>query len=83
MVLMLCGYHAVAAAPTTSSASTSSTASHIVRSTNPSTYVGSSTSSTQSGRVATQYRPPAGRKSGTKRANRSRLRSSPRLNLRA
>ncbi|KAH9165135.1 hypothetical protein EDB89DRAFT_2246885 [Lactarius sanguifluus] len=51
MVLMLCGYHAVAAAPTAPSASTSSTAPHIVRSTNPSIYVGSSTSSTQSGRV--------------------------------
>ncbi|KAH9026202.1 hypothetical protein EDB85DRAFT_1979997 [Lactarius pseudohatsudake] len=66
MVLMLCGYHAVLAAPTPPSASTSSTASRSVRFATPSTDGDSSTSSAQPGR-AVQHRPRAGRKSGTKR----------------
>ncbi|KAH9026205.1 hypothetical protein EDB85DRAFT_1980024 [Lactarius pseudohatsudake] len=82
MVLMLCGYHAVLAAPTAPSASTSSAAPRIVRFATPSTDEGSSTSSAQPGR-AVQHRPRAGRKSGTKRRSRSGLRSSPRLNRRA
>ncbi|KAH8987906.1 hypothetical protein EDB92DRAFT_1874936 [Lactarius akahatsu] len=81
MVLLLCGYHAVAAASATPSASTSSTASRTVRFTRPSTPDGPSTSA-QAGR-AVQHRPPAGRKSGTKRASRPGSRSSSRLNGRA
>ncbi|KAH9165128.1 hypothetical protein EDB89DRAFT_2013073 [Lactarius sanguifluus] len=80
-VLLLCGYHAVAAAPATPFASSSSTASRTVRFTTPSTPDGLSTSA-QAGQ-AVQHRPPASRKSGIKRESKPGSRSSSRLNGRA